>query len=160
MEPAEAQGLLVGETTAPSPGGDLPAPGDPVVDPGQEAMEPGAAAAPNHVDSPASIDDVTPDAGLDGGPSSTTPHNSTTALLLVGQSLQKILGTLRAMERLLDAISRRRLVLPPGGGGPRQTEAQIKWKAVGAVMDRFFMITYIIVIGISLTFLLPRAHAL
>ena len=79
-------------------------------------------------------------------------------MLLVGQSLSRILVTLCSIEDLIERVLRREI--PLGVGGVRQTEEQIKWKAVGAVMDRFFMVAYIVIICMSLTFLLPRAHTM
>ena len=66
--------------------------------------------------------------------------------------------TLRSIEDLMERVLRREI--PLGVGGVRQTEEQMKWKAVGGVMDRFFIVAYIVIICVSLTFLLPRAHTM
>ena len=91
-------------------------------------------------------------------PSGAGSKQNNTAVLLVGQSLSRILVTLRSIEDLMERVLRREI--PMGVGGVRQTEEQIKWKAVGAVMDRFFMVAYIVIICVSLTFLLPRAQTM
>ena len=70
--------------------------------------------------------------------------------------LSRILVTLRGIENLIERLVSR----DTPSNYLRQTEDQIKWKAVGAVMDRLFMVAYIVTICISLTFLLPRAHTM
>ena len=101
-------------------------------------------------------EDAASGAPSDGDHASTL--KTTSVGVLIGQSLHRILDTLQAMENVLTSLSRRNITV--ASTGPKQTEEQIKWKAVGAVMDRFFMVGYIVIICISLTFLLPRAHSL